>query len=125
MKRIVSIISVLTLLLLGEAGAGKGALKVSAEPVAIGMKVTADSSDITVKLADNNASTLTTVKSGAAVNASFDEGASVLYIVFNDAPGEWTLTSGDKSVKAGTNGFLHEYIDLEKAFGEKVSSLSM
>ena len=125
MKRIVSIISVLTLLLLGTVEVGKGALKVSAEPVAIGMKVTADSSDITAKLADNNASTLTTVKSGAAVNASFDEGASVLYIVFNDAPGEWTLTSGDKSVKAGTNGFLHEYIDLEKAFGEKVSSLSM
>ena len=73
MKRIVLIISVLTLLLLGEAGAGKGALKVSAEPVAIGMKVTADSSDITAKLADNNASTLTTVKSGAAVNASLRE----------------------------------------------------
>lgn len=36
-----------------------------------------------------------------------------LYVVWETAPGSWTLSYGDKSVSCGENGFLHEFVPVE------------
>ncbi len=50
-----------------------------------------------------------------------------LYLLFDVEYGEYTVTNdatGD-TVTAGTQGFLHEYLDLVKAFGGPVSSVTL
>lgn len=55
---------------------------------------------------------------------SSSESIKALYIRFDREPGRWTLsTETGKEFAAGTKGFLHEYIDVEEAFGSGASKL--
>ena len=50
-----------------------------------------------------------------------------LYLLFNLEYGEYTITDDatGNSLTAGTNGFLHEFVDLTEAFGGPVASVTI
>jgi len=56
-----------------------------------------------------------------------DAGVYSIYIVFDRIPAEWTLvdTSTGKSVTCGDKAFLHEYVDVEEAFGYAPQNVQM
>lgn len=68
------------------------------------------------------------------VTVTRDGGIASLYIVFDKVPGEWTLTcvgrneSNDevyKTLTCGLNGFLHEFVDLNKHVEFEVTELKL
>ncbi len=65
----------------------------------------------------------------SSVNATFNITANKeiysLYIIFGRPYGQYNLTDtdSDKTVTVGTNGFLHEYIDLVDLFGKPVKNI--
>ena len=66
-------------------------------------------------LFDNNTDTYTKALAENQIEISYDDGIGALYIKFDRIPTEWTLTNGDtgESAICGSNGFLHEYVDVE------------
>lgn len=51
---------------------------------------------------------------GDTITLTSTEAISSLYIVWNNPNvAEWTLSYGDKTKQCGTNGFLHEYVELD------------
>ena len=66
-------------------------------------------------LFDNNTDTYTKALEDNQIEISYDGGIGALYIKFDRIPTEWTLTNGDtgESAICGSNGFLHEYVDVE------------
>lgn len=55
------------------------------------------------------------------------EGMGAVYLLFNLEYGEYTVTENatGKTITAGKYNFLHEYIDLEKAFGHCPTSVTL
>ncbi len=51
---------------------------------------------------------------GEAIEISHSEEITGIYIIWHNIYGQWSLTSGDKTQICGTNGFLHEYVEIEK-----------
>ena len=51
---------------------------------------------------------------------SSDEPLASIYLEFDRPAGEWTLTEpkSEKRVSCGQKGFLHEFVDVKKLFGE-------
>ena len=47
-----------------------------------------------------------------------------VYLLFDAPYGEYTVTAGGSSITAGTNGYLHEYVDLT-ALGENITSVTI
>lgn len=55
------------------------------------------------------------------ISISREDGIAGLYIIWNKVPGKWTYTINGVSYEAGSNGFLHEYIELpEKTTGLEI-----
>lgn len=55
------------------------------------------------------------------------EGMASLYLMFDLEYGTYTITDNDtgKAITAGTNNFIHEFIDLENAFGYLPTSVTL
>lgn len=55
----------------------------------------------------------------AWITLAHEEGIGSLYLVFDTEYGEYTVTDPEtgKTHRAGTDGFLHEFLDLETIFG--------
>ena len=66
-------------------------------------------------LFDNNTDTYTKALKENQIELSYDDGIGALYIKFDRIPAEWTLKNGDTGevVTCGSNGFLHEYVDVK------------
>lgn len=76
-------------------------------------------------LTDGSETTYTTISAGGSVTVISEEEISSLYIIFDRIYGEWTLSDGMSDVVCGKDLFLHEYIDLEEAFGYLPTSLTL
>lgn len=65
--------------------------------------------------------------SPSAITVTNDSGIYHLYVIFDKIYGEWTLTdpATQKSVTAGKNSFLHEYVNVTALFGNAPKSLTL
>ena len=61
------------------------------------------------------------------VTLEHSEGIGSLYFIFGKSYGEYTVTDNttDQTLTAGTYGFLHEFLDLEAAFGEAPTKVTV
>ena len=78
-------------------------------------------------LKDGKTKTYQRAKEDAVIEVSHPEGMAKLYLMFDLEFGEYTVTNDatGQSITAGTYGFLHELVDLEAAFGEKPTSVTL
>lgn len=66
-------------------------------------------------------------RSGGTITLEHGQGMGSLYILFGMEYGEYTVTCNDtaQSCSFGKNGFLHEFLDLEEAFGCSPKSVTL
>ena len=78
-------------------------------------------------LKDGKTTTYQRSKEDAVITLSHPDGIAKLYLMFNLEFGEYTVTNDatGQSITAGTYGFLHELVDLQAAFGEKPTSVTL
>ena len=78
-------------------------------------------------LFDNNIQTYKKSDGNVTIKLQNEQGIGSLYILFNKEYGEYTITNNEtgESITAGQHDFLHEYIDLEKAFGYCTTSVTL
>lgn len=78
-------------------------------------------------LKDGKTKTYQRAKEDAVIKVSHPEGMAKLYLMFDLEFGEYTVTNDatGQSITAGIYGFLHELVDLEAAFGEKPTSVTL
>lgn len=55
-----------------------------------------------------------TFEAGTEITLSAEEEIGSLYLIFGTYPGEWTLSVGNETLRCGTEGFLHEYVQLPR-----------
>ncbi len=127
MKRKV-IILVLCLMLLFSV-----ALAVSAEETAVaqdirkGTTISGSGYDSFKFLFDGNIDTYKKSDGNTTIKLQNDDGMGSLYLLFNLEYGQYTITdnvTGDE-ITAGQYNFLHEYINLEEAFGHCPTSVTL
>lgn len=89
--------------------------------------VTSSGFDTPYNIADSNERTWATSNGLSSVNVSYNQGIGSLYLVFDKVPGEWTIEDLDtgRSQKCGTDGFLHEFVDLMDMFGYLPKKVSL
>lgn len=63
-------------------------------------------------MTDGSYNTRTSFSSGDTIVITSSEAMYSLYIKWDLVPSQWTLTYNDKTVNCGTDGFLHEYIEI-------------
>ncbi len=78
-------------------------------------------------LTDGNVDTYRTSAESVKLTLENPEGMAGLYIRFDLECGAYTVTDdhSGKTVAAGTEGFLHEYLDLKTAFGNCPQSVTL
>lgn len=78
-------------------------------------------------LKDGKTKTYQRAKADAVIKVSHPEGMAKLYLMFDLEFGAYTITNDatGQTVTAGTYGFLYELVDLEAAFGEKPTSVTL
>ena len=76
-------------------------------------------------LADKNIDTYKTSNGNASITLSNDQGIGSLYLLFDLEYGEYTISADGKTVTAGQNEILHEYVDLIAAFGAAPKSVTL
>ncbi|MBQ7934263.1 MAG: PIG-L family deacetylase [Lachnospiraceae bacterium] len=72
------------------------------------------------RLTDGDTDTYSKTTDGGQITLSREDGISAIYIEFDRIPEQWTLTDPDtgEHVTCGTQGYLHEYVDVEALLGE-------
>lgn len=76
-------------------------------------------------LTDGDETTYTKITDGSSVVIASDVGISSMYIIFDRIYGQWTLSDGSMEAVCGTNGFLHEFVDVSELFGYPPTSLTL
>lgn len=78
-------------------------------------------------LTDADYNTFTSAWDESTVTLSRSDEIHGLYLVFDRIPEPWQLTDpvSGKSAPCGTNGFLHEYIDVAELFGTDAKNLTL
>ena len=78
-------------------------------------------------LSDENRNTYSVSEENAVVTLMRSDGISSIYIEFDRLPKKWILKDPitGKSITCGENTFLHEYVDVETAFGELPQTLEL
>lgn len=78
-------------------------------------------------LSDENRNTYSVSEENAVVTLMRSDGISSIYIEFDRLPPKWILKDPitGKSITCGENTFLHEYVDVETAFGELPQTLEL
>ncbi len=77
-------------------------------------------------LYDCNLNSFQTSSEAAVITLENPSGIAGVYLLFDLECSPYTVTeSGGASVTAGTSGFLHEYIDLETAFGHAPRAITL
>ena len=64
------------------------------------------------RMTDGSYNTKTTFSSGDTITITSSEKMYSLYIKWDLIPSEWTLSYNGKTETNGTNGFLHEYVQI-------------
>lgn len=76
-------------------------------------------------LTDGSEETYTDLPAGAAVTITSETEIASLYVIFDRIYGAWTLSDGTTEIVCGTNGYLHEYIDVTEKLGHSPNSLTL
>lgn len=76
-------------------------------------------------LTDGREETYADLPAGAAVTITSEAGIASLYVIFDRIYGAWTLSDGTAEIVCGTNGYLHEYIDVAEKLGHSPNSLTL
>lgn len=100
---------------------------VYAETVSSEAVITSEGFSDSVLITDGNERTYSSSQGLSRVYISNENGISSIYVVFDRVPGEWILYDKEtgKHFDGGQNGFLHEYIDVNKVFGHKPRYLEL
>lgn len=69
------------------------------------------------KLLDGKYTTYTSFAGGDVLTIRSTAAFSSVYIIWDKIPGDWTLSADGRTYRLGTNGFLHEFADLELLTG--------
>ena len=92
-------------------------MNVFAEDITANSKITVNDV-VNSKLTDKNENSYATIDKGNKITISNDDNISGLYIIYELKSIEGIITNGDSEEKIGTNGYLHEYIDVSKLIGK-------
>ena len=78
-------------------------------------------------LYDGNCRSFKTTSGDLTLTLEHGEGIGSLYLIFGKAYGEYTVTdeTTGQTLTAGTYGFLHEFLDLEAAFGKAPTKVTV
>lgn len=125
MKRFFSILFCLSLLLSGAVFSA--AADTQAADITADTNVTVDGFKYPGFLFDKDAKTCYASKGNVSVTLENSGGIGSLYLIFDYEYGEYTVTdnASGKVLTAGAYGFLHEYLDLEGAFGTAPTSVTV
>ena len=99
----------------------------SAEASYEGSVVTSYTFDYPQYLSDGNENSYGISVGETHVSLYRDLGISSVYVVFDRIPGEYTVRTpdGSRSMTAGKNGFLHEFIDVAALTGGEADSVEL
>ena len=77
-------------------------------------------------LTDGKTTTFRTSKDVCSITLMNEAGIGSVYLLFDESYGEYTMinAANGASFTAGTEGFLHEYIDVNAVFGEPITSVT-
>ena len=78
-------------------------------------------------LLDGNIETYKKSSGNVTIKLQNETGIGSLYLLFNKEYGEYTITNNETGdeITAGQYNFLHEYVDLESAFGSCPTSVTL
>lgn len=78
-------------------------------------------------LLDGNIETYKKSSGNVTIKLQNETGIGSLYLLFNKEYGEYTITNNETGdeITAGQYNFLHEYVDLERAFGSCPTSVTL
>jgi len=69
------------------------------------------------KLTDNNENSYVSIKKDSNINITSNDNIYGIYIIYELTSKTGTITYNNKNISIGENGYLHEYIDINKSFG--------
>lgn len=123
-KRLLLFIMLTVLFVIGAAAAD--------EAKTLDITFTCSDGDNGSRMQDADYETKSSFSAGETVTVDFAEKAQGIYIIWGDPVKEWKLTAksagGQTEMQAGTNGYLHEYIDLsslESAAGGQITGVTI
>lgn len=78
-------------------------------------------------LTDGKTTTFRTAQNNCSITLMNEQGIGSLYLLFDEAYGEYTVinAANGEGITVGTNGFLHEYIDVNALFNEPLTSVTL
>lgn len=76
-------------------------------------------------LYDGKISSFRSSQGEASITLQNEAGIGALYLIFDLEPGTYTVTADGESFSAGSDGFLHEYLDLTLHFGSAPKSVTL
>lgn len=91
-------------------------ISVLAEDITSTSKITIDN-NVSAKINDKNENTFVTVNKEAIIKITSDEEIHGIYIIYEQKSINGNIFNEIKSAKIAKNGFLHEYINIEKNIG--------
>ena len=127
MKRKLMLLALCLLLIFGAA------LTVSADEATVAQDIRKDTTisgsgyDNFKFLFDKDINAYKKSSGNTTIRLENSNGMASLYLLFHLEYGEYTVTDNvtGEMITAGTYGFLHEYIDLEKGFGYRPTSVTL
>lgn len=125
MKRL--IVAIMILCILAAMAPAAFATTGEANNITNSTTVFTNAYDNPVFLTDGNVTTYRTSSGKCDIALLNEAGISSLYLMFDIPYGEYIIedSSSGTTVTAGKEGFLHEYIDLNKAFGKPLTSVTL
>jgi len=92
-------------------------ITVSAEDITKNSSIFINDAKSNTKLIDGNENSYITINNNEEIKINSPEYIYGLYIIYELKSETGTITNGDNSIVIGENGFLHEYIDINKNLG--------
>jgi len=77
------------------------------------------------KLLDGEYTTYDSLSEGDILKISSKIDFTSIYIIWNKIPGSWTLSAAGNSYTLGSNGYLHEFVDIKGLTGTAVKETSV
>lgn len=93
-------------------------INVFADDITINSTITINNEKANTKLTDNKENTYITIKKDENITISNEEEIYGIYIIYELNSKEGNIIANNKNISIGNNGFLHEYLDIQKEFGK-------
>ncbi len=77
------------------------------------------------RLTDGNRASYLNLSEENVLTVKREDGIAGLYLEFDRVPSPWELSCGEEIITCGTNGFLHEYVDVKALFGSMVEEVEL